>query len=156
MVKLPYFSGLYKSITELVNYTGKKYYDVARIVGSVSWPESRLELALAGVPTDFPASLYTPDGYSVRYDALFRMSSNGNSNNPNGDSNKTYTIKRIGFDGPIKVAIWRSDGRRILLKKSEAKGERLKDYVSRKLKEEQIIASGGELNTIISMLENPH
>lgn len=156
MIKIPYGADLYKPLSELVNYVRKKYYDITEVFRNTIQPTSGLELALAGVPNNLMVSPYAPPQYNHISYSVARSNLNNSPNNANSESNKIYTIKRIGFEGRKKVAVWRSDGSRILLKKSEANGQRLKDYVSKKLGEEQITASGGELNTIVSMLENPH
>ena len=113
MIKITYASNLYKSITELVRYVGERYEDITRNFGKTLWSASRLELVLETVPGNLMINPYEPPQYNGIFYSVARASSNGSSN-------KTYSIRRIGFWGPKKVAVWKDGGSIVLFKKSEA------------------------------------
>lgn len=127
-----YISTLYYKIEDKIRYTGKNTIDRVLEAGNNLFPQSPLEVALAGVPNTLRDNQYGPLGQYIPDDGIFQARANGNSNGK-------YRVKDIRREGYAGVVVVRSDGTRIILKRSEAREERDFDvYVSRVLSENDI------------------
>lgn len=145
MIKIPYASNLYKPLSELVNYVRKRY-DIMEVFRNMMQPASGLELALAGVPNNSMISPYAPPIQYGTYGGMLLASTNG------GPSTKKR-IKRIGWDGPKKVAIDTTGGR-VLIRPFNGRGK-IRDYITGILDEKGVGYSGEEVGEIVRKLQNP-
>ena len=143
MIKLPYASKLYKPVSELADYIGRKYDDITSTLGSAIKPSSGLELALAGVPSGLMANHYGP--YD---DGVFYASANGRSSKP--------TIKRMGLDGGSNnVYVEKTGGGRITIRPMHGKKRKVKEYVRGALDANGISYTPKDVNEIVNKLRNP-
>jgi|TARA_B100001964_G_scaffold245721_1_gene335160 hypothetical protein len=138
MIKLPYASKLYKSVSE---YIGRKYDDITSTLGSAIKP-SGLELALAGVHSNPMGNQYGP------YDGMFYAKSNGCSSKP--------TIKRMGLDGRSNnVYVEITGGGRLTIRPMNGKRRKVKEYVRGMLDANGISYKPKDVSAIVKKLKNP-
>ena len=138
-----YVSTLYHKIENKVRYVGKKTLDRVLETGNVLFPQSQLELALAGVPNSLGSQYGIPDNYSG--DGILFAKGNGNSSGK-------VTVERTSRSGANTVVVYLSDGttRELNVKRGRRVG--YARYVAREF--EGLDLTGGAKKTIRRALED--
>jgi len=147
-----YVSTLYYKTGEKIRYAGKKTLDLVLEVGNALFPQSQLELALAGVSNNFIGNQYgPPDQYEDRSKGMFLFAKRKRN------SSDKPSIKRIGWDGGSNnVYVDRTGGDRIIIRPMDGKRRAVKRYVQGVLDANGIDYTGKDVNEIINKLKNPN